>query len=136
MRVFLDTNVIVSATATRGLCADLFREVLLSHELIVSEPLMMEVSRVLSEKFGASAEMVDTVIGLLNQDTIFSRPTNLPDVDIRDRDDLLILAGALVGNAEVLVTGDKELLALGSVQNLEIISPRGFWEKIVSRQSD
>ena len=136
MRVFLDTNVIVSATATRGLCADLFREVLLSHELIVSEPLMMEVSRVLSEKFGASAEMIDTVIGLLNQDTIFSRPTDLRDVDIRDRDDLLILAGALVGNAEVLVTGDKELLALGSVQNLEIISPRGFWEKIVSRQSD
>ncbi|HJO63277.1 MAG TPA: hypothetical protein QF571_10720, partial [Desulfobacterales bacterium] len=67
MRVFLDTNVIVSATATRGLCADMFREVLLSHELIVSEPLLTEVSRVLSAKFGASAEMIESVIRILKQ---------------------------------------------------------------------
>jgi putative PIN family toxin of toxin-antitoxin system len=136
MRVFLDTNVIVSATATRGLCADVFREVLLSHELIVSEPLLAEVSRVLSTKFGANAEMIETVIQILNQDTIFSQPLDSPDVTIRDRDDLLILASALAGRAEVLITGDKELLDLGSIQNLEIISPRQFWEKIVGQQPD
>ncbi|MFH0959693.1 MAG: putative toxin-antitoxin system toxin component, PIN family [Pseudomonadota bacterium] len=135
MRVFLDTNVIVSATATRGLCADVFREVLLSHELIVSEPLLTEVSRVLSAKFGADAEMIESVIRILKQDTIFSQPLDSPDVTIRDRDDLLILASALVGGAEVLVTGDKELLALGSIYNLEIISPRQFWEKIVGQHA-
>ena len=136
MRVFLDTNVIVSATATRGLCADVFREVLLSHELIVSEPLLTEVSRVLSTKFGANAEMIESVIQILNQDTIFSQPLDSPDVTIRDHDDLLILASALAGRAEVLITGDKELLALGSIQDLEIISPRQFWEKIVGQQLD
>jgi len=134
MRVFLDTNVIVSATATRGLCADVFREVLLSHELIVSEPLFTEVSRILSAKFGADAEMIESVIRILKQDTIFSQPLDSPDVTIRDRDDLLILASALAGRAEVLVTGDKELLALSSIYNLEIISPRQFWEKIVGQQ--
>ena len=134
MRVFLDTNVIVSATATRGLCADVFREVLLSHEMIVSEPLLTEVSRVLSAKFGADAEMIESVIRILKQDTIFSQPLDLPDVTIRDRDDLLILASALAGRADVLITGDKELLALGSIYNLEIISPRQFWEKIVGQQ--
>ena len=134
MRVFLDTNVIISATATRGLCADVFREVLLSHELIVSEPLLTEVSRVLSAKFGADAEMIESVIRILKQDTIFSQPLDLPDVTIRDRDDLLILASALAGRAEVLITGDKELLSLGSIYNLEIISPRQFWEKIVGQQ--
>jgi hypothetical protein len=35
LRVFLDTNVLVSAFATRGLCADLLELVLLQHELIV-----------------------------------------------------------------------------------------------------
>ena len=134
MRVFLDTNVIISATATRGLCADVFREVLLSHELIISEPLLTEVSRVLSAKFGADAEMIESVIRILKQDTIFSQPLDLPDVTIRDRDDLLILASALAGRAEVLITGDKELLSLGSIYNLEIISPRQFWEKIVGQQ--
>lgn len=136
MRVFLDTNVIVSATATRGLCADVFREVLLSHELIVSEPLLSEVNQVLSGKFGASVEMIESVIRILKQNTIFSQPLDLPDVIIRDRDDLLILASALAGRAEVLITGDKELLALGSIYNLEIISPRQFWEKIVGQQPD
>jgi len=136
MRVFLDTNVIVSATATRGLCADVFREVLLSHELIVSEPLLSEVHQVLSDKFGADAEMIESVIRILKQDTIFSQPLDPPDVIIRDRDDLLILASALAGRAEVLITGDKELLALGSIYNLEIISPRQFWEKIVGQQPD
>ena len=133
MKVFLDTNVIVSATATRGLCADVFREILLSHELIVSAPLLTEVSRVLSAKFGASAEMIETVIRILKQDTIFSQPLDPPDVKIQDRDDLLILASALAGKAEVLVTGDKELLTLGSIHNIEIISPRQFWEKIVGQ---
>jgi putative PIN family toxin of toxin-antitoxin system len=134
MKVFLDTNVIVSATATRGLCADVFREVLLTHELIVSEQLLTEVSRVLSAKFGASAEMIENVIRILKQDTIFSQPSDPPDVTIQDRDDLLILASALAGKADVLVPGDKELQALGSIHNLEIISPRQFWEKIVSQQ--
>ena len=134
MRVFLDTNVIVSATATRGLCADVFREVLLSHELIVSEPLLTELSRVLSAKFGADEEMIESVIRILKQEKIFSQPLDLPDVTIRDRDDLLILASALAGRAEVLITGGKELLALGSIHTLEIISPRQFWEKIVGQQ--
>ncbi len=136
MRIFLDTNVIVSATATRGLCADIFREVLLSHELIVSEPLLMEVSRILSEKFGAGAETIGMIIGLLKQDTVFAQPSEPPDIDLSDQDDLLILAGALAGAAEIFITGDKELLALGSVQNLEIISPRQFWEKLVGRQRE
>jgi putative PIN family toxin of toxin-antitoxin system len=97
---------------------------------------LAEVSRVLSTKFGANAEMIETVIQILNQDTIFSQPLDSPDVTIRDRDDLLILASALAGRAEVLITGDKELLDLGSIQNLEIISPRQFWEKIVGQQPD
>jgi putative PIN family toxin of toxin-antitoxin system len=136
MRVFLDTNVIISATATRGLCADVFREVVLSHELIVSESLLAEVRRVLSRKFGANREIIESVIQILSQDTIFSQPLDSPEVAIRDSDDLLILASALAGRAEVLITGDKELLALGSIHDLEIISPRRFWEKIVGQQHD
>jgi putative PIN family toxin of toxin-antitoxin system len=100
----------------------------LSHELIVSEPLLTEVSRFLSEKLGADAEMIESVIQILKQDAIFSKPLNSPEVTIRDHDDLLILASALAGRAEVLVTGDKELLALGLIYNLEIISPRQLWD--------
>ena len=50
MRVFLDTNVLVSAFATRGLCADLLELVLLQHELIVSRSLLRELERALRQK--------------------------------------------------------------------------------------
>lgn len=42
MRVALDTNVLVSAIGTRGLCADLMRLVLRDHELVVGEQVLLE----------------------------------------------------------------------------------------------
>ena len=47
MKVFLDTNVLVSGLATRGLCADVIRLVLAEHELIAGEVALKEVERVL-----------------------------------------------------------------------------------------
>ena len=42
MRVLLDTNVIVSAVTTRGLCADVFRTVLADHELVTCPKVLQE----------------------------------------------------------------------------------------------
>ena len=58
MRVFLDTNVIASATATRGLCADVLRTAIEFHELVVSDHLLDEVRRILKDKFGASTALI------------------------------------------------------------------------------
>ncbi|MCX5885628.1 MAG: putative toxin-antitoxin system toxin component, PIN family [Proteobacteria bacterium] len=130
MKVFLDTNVLVSAVATRGLCADVLREVLTSHELVISDSLLKELKRVLEHKLRVPSFLISGYIDLLQQDTIFAKPVNLPDVTIKDKDDLIILAAALSGNSDLLVTGDKELFALGKVEKLEIVSPREFWKKL------
>ncbi len=130
MRIFLDTNVLVSAVATRGLCADVFREVLTSHELIVSDPLLKEVKKALQQKLKVPLSLISEFLNLLTQDTIVAKPCQLPKVAIKDKSDLIILASALNGNAELLVTGDRELLELERVESLEIVSPRAFWEKL------
>lgn len=130
MRVFLDANVLVSAVATRGLCADVFREVLTSHELIVSAALLKEVKKALQQKLKVPTSLASEFLNLLTQDTIESKPSGLPKVAIKDKTDLIILASALSGKAELMVTGDRELLDLGSVEGLEIVSPRIFWEKL------
>jgi predicted nucleic-acid-binding protein len=65
MKVFLDTNVLASAAATRGLCADLLREVFASHELFISEQVVIELRRVLQLKFGVNQELVEDFIELL-----------------------------------------------------------------------
>jgi len=130
MRVFLDTNVLVSAFATRGLCEDVLREVLTTHELVVSSPLLKELERVLRIKFHMPRATVSEILEFLRQETLIARAGAPPDVTLKDRDDLLILSSALRGKAEVFVTGDKELLALRKVKALEILSPSGFWEKL------
>ena len=136
MKVFLDTNVLVSAMATRGLCADVLREIFTSHQLVVSVPLCNELKRVLREKLRIPRELIDDVIEILQQDAHFATPSPLSDVKIRDKDDLLILSSALNGNADLLVTGDKELLNLGKIEDMDIVSPRGFWEKMRTQPSD
>lgn len=129
MRVFLDTNVIASATATRGLCADVLRTVIEFHELVVSEHLIGELRRVLKDKFGAPAEVIADVTWLLQQYTIAAESAPLADLPLKDLADVAIVSAALNGGADVLVTGDKEVLEIKSVGSMQILTPRQFWDK-------
>jgi putative PIN family toxin of toxin-antitoxin system len=130
VRVFLDTNVLASAAATRGLCADVLREVLTSHELLISAQVLKELERVLATKFGVVHDLIDDFIQLMRQDTVLAHPGQLPKVKIKDQDDLPILSAAISAKAEIFVTGDKEILDIGQIENLTILSPRQFWEKL------
>jgi uncharacterized protein len=134
MKVFLDTNVLPSAAATRGLCADVLREVLASHDLYISEQILIELKNVLGRKFGVSQDLIDDFIWLLQRDTVLAQPAGLPNVRIQDKDDLPILGAAVAAGADVLVTGDKELLKLGHIEDVKILSPRKFWEELRARQ--
>ena len=100
MRVMLDTNVLASAAATRGLCADVLRAVLAEHELVVRE------------------------------DAVLCEPGDLPAVKLKDKDDLGILSAAIRGEVNVIVTGDKDLQMVDTVSELKIMSPRQFWQEL------
>jgi putative PIN family toxin of toxin-antitoxin system len=136
MRVFLDTNVLVSAAATRGLCADVLREILVSHQLIVSAPLIAEIKDVLHTKIGIPQEIISDFLEVVTQDSILSENTKLKNIDINDKEDILILSTALNGDAELFVTGDKELLDLERIQSMRIVSPRKFWETLRTQPPD
>lgn len=128
MRVFLDTNVIASATATRGLCSDLFRTVIEFHDLVVSEHLIGEVRRILGDKFRAPPDLIDDLVWLLQQDTINAEAFPLALLPLSDSADIAIVTAALNGGADILVSGDKEIVALKQVNNLRILTPRQFWD--------
>ena len=134
MKVFLDTNVLASAAATRGLCSDVVRQVLASHQLFISDQVLNELETVVRSKFGAGQDLIDDVIWLLQQDSFLAHPGQLPKVKLQDKDDLPILGAAIASGAEVFVTGDKELLDLGDIEGLEILSPRQFWQKLKVKQ--
>ncbi len=127
MRVFLDTNVLVSAFATRGLCADVMRHVLAEHELVVGEVILKELRRVLRVKLKLPAATVEAIEQLLRESEVVPRPRGRLDLAVRDPDDQWVLASAVAGRADVLVTGDQDLLDLADSAPLRIVDPRGFW---------
>lgn len=133
MKVCLDSNVLISAFATRGLSADVLRVVLAEHELLVPTVVLVEVVRVLQDKFQLPTAVLAGVTRLLESQTVVPKPPEILSVPVRDPDDAWVLASAVAGGAEVLVTGDADLLVLGAKAPLPILTPRGFWEQLRGR---
>ncbi len=129
MKVFLDTNVLVSALATRGLCADLYERLLTLHEVVIGEPVVLEVLDILQRKFRATPELLSKVEAELRLLRVIPAQAIAPSLPIRDVDDPWIIACALQADVDCFVTGDAELLALEMIDKLPIISPRACWEK-------
>lgn len=130
MRVFLDTNVLVSGFSTRGLSADVIRLLLAEHTLLTGQVVLEETHRVLTEKFGVPEEKAREIAQLLRRHHVEPVPSTEPPVEVRDPDDAVVLASAIAAEAEVLITGDNDLLDVADqVEALRIVNPRTFWEE-------
>jgi putative PIN family toxin of toxin-antitoxin system len=131
VKVFLDTNVLVSGFTTRGLCADVIRLVLAEDELVIGDVVLRELERVLKQKVELPADQIQEILAFLENQTVQPKPKTVPSVPIRDEDDRWILASAVAAEAEILVTGDKDLLDVAKqVSGLAITDPRGFWNLV------
>lgn len=133
MRVFLDTNVLVSAFATRGLCEDVLRLVLTEHTLVSGEVILEELTRVLRERFRMPPARIKDLTDFLRDHEVAPRPRSPSDLAVRDEDDRWVLACAVAAQADILVTGDRDLLEVAASAPLRIVDPRGFWELAARR---
>ncbi|MBL8075513.1 MAG: putative toxin-antitoxin system toxin component, PIN family [Nitrospira sp.] len=130
MKIFLDTNVMVSAYTARGICADLLRYILAEHELLTGEVNLLELRRVLKDRFHASVEISETIEAELRDETIIPKPAKPSPIPIRDPDDRWVLASAVDGQADLFVTGDQDLLAVADQAPIAIVDPRGCWDRL------
>lgn len=128
MRVFFDTNALVSAHIARGLCADLMRRVLAEHVLIVGEVVLVELRPDLRDRLRVPAELAAQIERDLRSETVVPKPRAPSDLPIRDPDDRWIVASAEAAMADMLVTGDQDLLSVAGKAPLPILSPRAAWE--------
>ena len=123
MRVVLDTNVLISALIGHGkprrLLVYLFKE----RELVSSRQMLAELEDVLSRsKFGLTRSQIDEFLTILVKRFIISEIEEFPEVVAEDPDDNVVLATALAGGAEYIVTGDRHLLNLRDYRGIKIVS--------------
>jgi putative PIN family toxin of toxin-antitoxin system len=130
LRVFLDTNVLVSAFATRGVCADVLRVVLAEHTLVTGEVVLRELGRVLKTRIGLPRSAVREIDEFLREYEVTPKPAARAAVPQRDPDDQWVVASAGESRADVLVTGDRDLLDIAADAPIKIVDPRGFWDLV------
>ena len=130
MRVFLDTNVLVSAFAARGLCADLFELVLLEHEFVIGRQVLDELYKALTAKLKLSPAQAKAIVEYVSGEAAQVIGRTEPARVRADPADARVLGEALAAKAVIFVTGDAALIGLRAIENTEIFSPRGFWEKL------
>src|SRR3954467_1190312 len=113
MRVVFDTNVLFAALVTRaGLCAQTVEICLNEHDVFISGHIIAELSRHLQGKADVPENLVQNAIEALVEGAAMIEPEQIPREATRDPDDLPILGTAVAAHADVLVSGDKDLLVL------------------------
>lgn len=132
-RVVLDTNVLVSGTIVpHGFPARILRHVLAQRvQLIVSPYLLAEYLAVMQrphiiKKYAKVGERLDLIRRFLQANAILVTPTFIERVIPDDPGDDAILACAIAGEANYIVSGDEHLLTLGKYRGIKILTPRDF----------
>ena len=127
MRIVLDTNVLVSALISRdgppGRVLAAIRNQRLT--LVTSEAQLVELRAVLGrERFRPYIRFEEGQDLIRDLEAIGEVVADLPNVNASpDADDNVILATAVAGQADVVVSGDKQhMLVLGQIEGIPIIT--------------
>jgi putative PIN family toxin of toxin-antitoxin system len=130
VRIFLDTNVLASSIATRGLCSEVLESVLHDRELLIGDPVLTELERVMLSKFRLPKTIAAEFVALLRQEGQLVQAETPPSVRIKDPDDIPVVACAIAGGADLFVTGDRTLLDLQEIDGIPVVSPRQLWVRL------
>ena len=128
MRIVFDTNVIIAGIVAEGLCREILETHLPEHTPIISQVLWDELVDTLREKFGLRSENLP-MLGLYRQLAEWCDAAPLAQAVCRDPDDDWVLATAVAGQAEAIVTGDQDLLLLKKYSGILVLNPRQFVER-------
>lgn len=129
MRLVLDTNSLISAILWRGTPASVFAVVRAGRATaFISAEVLQELTGVLDRsKF--RRRLVETnlsVVDVVRHITAVARHVAAPPLppvpELRDPKDVIILACAVAADADMIVTGDRDLLALRSFRRIPILT--------------
>jgi len=129
MRVVFDTNIFVSAFVVPGSLAEKAVLKIIEGEdiLLLSKEILDELLSILSAKFSRDREEISRVAVIISEMVEWVRPTIRITV-LKDEPDNRILECAVFGKADIIVTGDKEILRLKVYEKTKVISLKAYVE--------
>ena len=129
MRVVFDTNIFISAFVIPGSLAEkaILKMIEGKDSLLISKDIIHEVLSVLSSKFGRDREALSHVAVTLSGLAELVKPGGRVKI-FMDEPDNRILECAIYGEANLLVTGDKEILQQREYKGVKIISLKEYLE--------
>ncbi len=128
VKVVLDASVLIPGLVAPGMCWEVVGHCLEKHEVVLSDYLLAEVRRNLLGKMKLSVRRTDVLLDSLHvAAAAIVEPEPVERGACRDPKDLPVLGTAVAGAADCLVTGDKDLLVLGSFRGVTILRPADFW---------
>lgn len=126
MRVFLDSNFLISAFITEGEVRRLRDRLFKTHEVVVSEEVLSEVSRKLLGKFNIDKRLIAVNdLYVRAKCRVLPAQGTVPKMT-RDPKDDWVLAAAAQASCRCILTGDDDLTVLGAYKKVAILRPRDF----------
>lgn len=130
MKIALDSSVLIAAHISRaGVCVELLEDLLLHHELVISEFILEELSRKLCEKFDFPTRDANHVVAFLRRVAVVVSPADLPSDLCRDSNDVPVLGTAVAGECALLISVDRDLLDMRKINEIPIIRPGEYWRQ-------
>ena len=127
MKVVFDTNILVAALVFPGGGGEAAVRRILDEQdqLVLSKPILDELLGVLARKFSRDAEELARAALFLSDLSLAVRPRKRLHV-VKDEPDNRVLECAVASRADVIVTGDKNLLELREYRGVRIVSLREY----------
>jgi len=132
LRVFVDSNILVSALlSSKSAASQLLTLVLSDHRLVLCDYGLDEVAQVIRRKFPAAVSKWEVFLASLDCEIVHT-PVDLDIVagpDIRDAKDRPVLVSALVAQPDAFITGDADFHTPEIAEYLNVYTPREFLDR-------
>jgi uncharacterized protein len=128
VKAVFDTNVLIAAFLTKGLCSSLLiRAHKKSFDLVLCEDIIREFESILKKKLKLTSADLSEILAIVSEAASeILHHLRSKSLICRDQIDDMIIACAVDAHADYIITGDEDLLILKKYKDVVIMSPRNF----------
>lgn len=126
VKVVLDTNILISSLGFGGKPRQVLSLVIDGQIIALTSPVLLaELQEVINKKFPLLRENLELLLKEIEEIFVIIQPKEILKIT-QDEDDNRVLEAAYEGKCDYIITGDKELLSLGSFKKIKILTANQF----------